>query len=270
MWDIAPECAKRVGHPAPFPVELPAVADRALHLRGRPGARPVPRLGHHAVAAARTGRRCVGYDTDPDYVEMARRRLATEVGAGGAERAPGTSGRRRASTSKREPRTRVRRRRPCRAAPGADRLPDREEEAAGAGDRGDGQLRGGRHRGAPVGGSTCPARSSRAEAASCAPTRSGRRSAGPLICTVIRTALPVVLLTSQPPKPGSEGDLAIRATRRLGATVFDVVGMLDPDGFRRLQELRRWSSRPPSGVLDHRRARGLGSATGRCHGRHAR
>ena len=32
LWEIAPESATKVGHPAPFPVELPAAADRALHL----------------------------------------------------------------------------------------------------------------------------------------------------------------------------------------------------------------------------------------------
>ena len=47
VWELAPESATRVGHPAPFPVELPAAADRPLHLRGRRRARPVHGLGHH-------------------------------------------------------------------------------------------------------------------------------------------------------------------------------------------------------------------------------
>jgi hypothetical protein len=46
--------------------------------------------------------------------------------------------------------------------------------------------------------------------------------------------VPVVLLSSQLPKPGSEGDLAMRASRRIGAPVFDVVQLTDPDGYRRL------------------------------------
>ena len=45
VWDIEPESARRVSHPAPFPVGLPAAADRPLHLRERPRARSVHGLG---------------------------------------------------------------------------------------------------------------------------------------------------------------------------------------------------------------------------------
>ena len=45
LWEIAPESATRVGHPAPFPVELPQAADRALHLRRRRRPRSVHGLG---------------------------------------------------------------------------------------------------------------------------------------------------------------------------------------------------------------------------------
>ena len=53
LWEIPPESATRVGHPAPFPVAAPQAAHRALHLRGRRRARPVHGVGQH-----RGGRRC--------------------------------------------------------------------------------------------------------------------------------------------------------------------------------------------------------------------
>jgi site-specific DNA-methyltransferase (adenine-specific) len=76
VWEIGSESAKRVGHPAPFPVELP---ERLIHLytyRGDLVLDPFMGSGTTAVAAAQTGRHYVGYDTDPAYVERAKRRVA--------------------------------------------------------------------------------------------------------------------------------------------------------------------------------------------------
>lgn len=79
VWRIDAESATRVGHPAPFPVELPRrlidlytyVDDIVLD--------PFVGSGTTLVAAARTGRIGVGYDLDPDYVGLAERRLETEL-----------------------------------------------------------------------------------------------------------------------------------------------------------------------------------------------
>jgi site-specific DNA-methyltransferase (adenine-specific) len=76
VWEIGSESAKRVGHPAPFPVELP---ERLIHLytyRGDLVLDPFMGSGTTAVAAARTGRHYVGYDTDAAYVDRAKRRVA--------------------------------------------------------------------------------------------------------------------------------------------------------------------------------------------------
>lgn len=78
VWEIAPESASRVGHPAPFPVELPA---RLLHLytyRGDLVLDPFMGSGTTAVAAVATERHYVGYDTDATYVEQARARVEAE------------------------------------------------------------------------------------------------------------------------------------------------------------------------------------------------
>ena len=77
VWRIAPESARRVQHPAPFPVELP---ERLIHLYTYENdlvLDPFLGSGTTLVAAARTGRRGVGYDLDPAYVEIAAARLAS-------------------------------------------------------------------------------------------------------------------------------------------------------------------------------------------------
>lgn len=76
VWEIRPEHARRVGHPAPFPVELP---ERLIHLytyREDVVLDPFLGSGSTALAALRTGRHYVGFDTDPEYVALAERRLA--------------------------------------------------------------------------------------------------------------------------------------------------------------------------------------------------
>jgi DNA modification methylase len=78
LWEFAPERAKRVGHPAPFPVELP---ERLIHLytyRDDLVLDPFMGSGTTAVAAVATDRHFVGYDTDPDYVAIAEGRVAEE------------------------------------------------------------------------------------------------------------------------------------------------------------------------------------------------
>ena len=78
VWRIPPESARRVGHPAPFPVELPQRLIELYTYRGDLVLDPFLGSGSTAVAAVRTGRRYCGYDTDPAYVELARRRVAAE------------------------------------------------------------------------------------------------------------------------------------------------------------------------------------------------
>lgn len=79
VWDIPPESATRVGHPAPFPVELPEQLIRLYTFEDDLVLDPFMGSGSSLVAAARTDRRYVGYDLDPDYVEIARRRVADEL-----------------------------------------------------------------------------------------------------------------------------------------------------------------------------------------------
>lgn len=75
IWSISSESARRVGHPAPFPVELPEQLIRLFTFKNDLIVDPFMGSGSALVAAARLGRRYVGYDVDPSYVDIARRRV---------------------------------------------------------------------------------------------------------------------------------------------------------------------------------------------------
>jgi DNA modification methylase len=78
LWDIPTESATRVGHPAPFPVELPRRLIELYTYRGDLVMDPFMGSGSTAVASVRTERHYVGFDTDEEYVALAERRIAEE------------------------------------------------------------------------------------------------------------------------------------------------------------------------------------------------
>jgi len=80
VWNIAPASARRIGHPAPFPVELPRRLIELYTFRGDLVLDPFMGSGSTAVAAVESGRHFVGYETEPAYVEIARARLAAAQG----------------------------------------------------------------------------------------------------------------------------------------------------------------------------------------------
>lgn len=79
IWKIQPESATRIGHPAPFPIELPRRLIDLYTYKGDIVVDPFVGSGTTIVAAARTGRIGVGFDTDADYVELAEQRLEAEL-----------------------------------------------------------------------------------------------------------------------------------------------------------------------------------------------
>ena len=79
VWELAPESATRVGHPAPFPVELPQRLIDLYTYRDDVVLDPFMGSGTTAVAAVRTGRHYLGYDTDEGYARAARERVAATV-----------------------------------------------------------------------------------------------------------------------------------------------------------------------------------------------
>jgi DNA modification methylase len=78
VWDILPESARRVGHPAPFPVELPERLIQLYTFEDDLVLDPFLGSGTTAIAAARTGRHYVGYEIDAEYAALAERRIAAE------------------------------------------------------------------------------------------------------------------------------------------------------------------------------------------------
>jgi site-specific DNA-methyltransferase (adenine-specific) len=85
VWDIPPESARRVSHPAPFPIELPARLIELYTYESDLVLDPFMGSGSTLVAAARLNRRYVGYDLDEAYVKIAELRVRDE---GSPEPAP--------------------------------------------------------------------------------------------------------------------------------------------------------------------------------------
>ncbi|HTY21787.1 MAG TPA: site-specific DNA-methyltransferase, partial [Desulfomonilaceae bacterium] len=76
VWHIPPESARRVGHPAPFPV---ALVERLIHLytfEGETVLDPFMGSGSTAVAAVNCQRHFVGYEIDSNYVAICKERIA--------------------------------------------------------------------------------------------------------------------------------------------------------------------------------------------------
>lgn len=76
IWQIQPESAKKVGHPAPFPVEL---AKRVIKLYSYVDdvvLDPFMGSGTTCVAAKQNGRHYVGFDISPEYCRLAEERIA--------------------------------------------------------------------------------------------------------------------------------------------------------------------------------------------------
>ncbi|MGH8913231.1 MAG: DNA-methyltransferase [Acidimicrobiia bacterium] len=80
VWEIPTESARKIGHPAPFPVALPRRLIELYTYKGDLVLDPFMGSGTTAVAAARSGRHYVGFDTDQTYIELAEDRLAEEAG----------------------------------------------------------------------------------------------------------------------------------------------------------------------------------------------
>jgi DNA modification methylase len=75
VWTFPAESAKKVGHPAPFPVELPYRLLQLYTFSGEVVLDPFMGSGQTALAALKAGRHYVGYDNDDAYVRLADRRI---------------------------------------------------------------------------------------------------------------------------------------------------------------------------------------------------
>ena len=74
IWEFPAESAKRVQHPAPFPVELPRRLIELYTYSNDIVLDPFMGSGTTAVAANMVARRWVGYDTSEEYIKVANAR----------------------------------------------------------------------------------------------------------------------------------------------------------------------------------------------------
>jgi modification methylase len=75
IWEFHAESAKKVGHPAPFPVELPYRCIQLYTFSNDIILDPFCGVGSSCVAALKAGRHFIGYETNINYVHSARARV---------------------------------------------------------------------------------------------------------------------------------------------------------------------------------------------------
>lgn len=78
VWAFPAVQARNVGHPAPFPVELPHRCIQLYSYLGDVVLDPFAGSGTTCLAAAQDGRHYVGYEINEDYCQLAASRLADE------------------------------------------------------------------------------------------------------------------------------------------------------------------------------------------------
>lgn len=75
IWTFAAEPARKVGHPAPFPEELPYRLIQLYTYSHEVVLDPFVGSGTTCLAAIKTGRKYVGYEIDEEYVRLAEKRI---------------------------------------------------------------------------------------------------------------------------------------------------------------------------------------------------
>ena len=75
IWNIPPARAKKIGHPAPFPVELPERFINLFTYKDDLILDPFMGSGSTALAAKKLNRKYIGYEINKDFVELSEKRL---------------------------------------------------------------------------------------------------------------------------------------------------------------------------------------------------
>lgn len=75
VWSFPAVSARQVGHPAPFPEELPRRCIELYTFEGEVVLDPFVGSGTTCVAAVNSGRNFVAYEVDPQYVKLAKKRI---------------------------------------------------------------------------------------------------------------------------------------------------------------------------------------------------
>jgi len=77
LWTMKAESAKRIGHPAPFPIELPYRLINLYSFKEDIVLDPFMGSGTTAIAALKSRRKYVGYEINQDYLTLCERRIKT-------------------------------------------------------------------------------------------------------------------------------------------------------------------------------------------------
>ena len=75
VWAFASESAKKIGHPAPFPVELPYRLIQLYTYSNEVVLDPFMGSGQTALAALKSGRHYVGFELNEEYLRLAKSRI---------------------------------------------------------------------------------------------------------------------------------------------------------------------------------------------------
>ena len=75
VWTINTESAKRIGHPAPFPEELPNRLIKLFSFTNDIVIDPFMGSGTTAIAAIKNNRNFVGYEINKEYINLANNRI---------------------------------------------------------------------------------------------------------------------------------------------------------------------------------------------------
>jgi site-specific DNA-methyltransferase (adenine-specific) len=75
IWTFPAEPAKKIGHPAPFPVELPYRLIQLYTFEEDVALDPFMGSGQTAIAAIKTNRHYIGYEIDNEYAKLEEKRI---------------------------------------------------------------------------------------------------------------------------------------------------------------------------------------------------
>lgn len=79
VWTFSGESKKKIGHPAPFPIELPKRCIKLFSFIGDTVLDPFMGSGSTVIAAGLTERIGIGIDVEKEYCEIAKKRIANEM-----------------------------------------------------------------------------------------------------------------------------------------------------------------------------------------------
>jgi site-specific DNA-methyltransferase (adenine-specific) len=77
LWTFCGESKKKIGHPAPFPIELPRRCIKLFSFVGDTVLDPFAGSGTTLIAAAMLKRKAIGIEIDPNYCMLAKKRIQT-------------------------------------------------------------------------------------------------------------------------------------------------------------------------------------------------